>query len=960
MRKKPGINRRKVAMWFSGVLAAFSLDASAAQNYSEALQKSIYFFEAQQAGKLPAWNRVPWRDDAVLKDGADVGVDLSGGWFDAGDHVKFGFPMAGATTMLAWGVIDYRQGFLQAGQLNHMLNNLRFVNDFFIAAHPSPNVLYGQVGQGNADHAFWGPPEVAEIATGASRKSYKIDLTCKGPDLAAETAAAMAASSIAFKPTDATYAATLLTHAKQLYSLAVATVGTDGVENNYANCITDAKNFYNAGFGLYWDEMAWGALWLYRATGDAGYLANFRTYYAKMGSDSSGTPAYTFGQGWNDKAYGTYALAAGLLNEPQFHTDIQRHLDYWNTGGAGPRTPGGLIIVDRFNGWGSNRYAANTAFIALYYADKLGSANTTKANSYKAFGKKQIDYILGDNPRNSSYVVGYGTNPPRNVHHRGAHGSWANSIDTPVQSRHIIYGALVGGPATTSDTDYADSRSDFKRNEVAVDYNAGFTSALARLAQEFGGTQIPDAQFPPNEVPVDEIFVGAKVNASAANFIEIKAVLQNKSSTPAQVRSDLRFRYFVDLSEVYAGGLTVSNVTVAAPFSQGSAITQLKPWGDPAKRIFYTEVAFDGVAIYPGGQSEFRKEVQFRLSLPTGSKVTWNNANDPSWEPAFATTPETFGIFARGIPVYGGNGERISGNEPGGGCGGTTGVNCLPVANNVSAATDAGKAVTVTLQGSDSDGSVISYAIVTAPRNGTLSGTGANRTYTPAAAFSGTDTFTYTVTDNAGGVSAPATATITVRPPLGVNRPPVSCFTANLTATVGVPVALNGSCSTDPDSDPLTYSWTFSEGGTAKGVTTSRTYATPGSYTVTLVVNDGRGGTNSSSKAIVVSAAPPAGGTCKFVLDNQWNAGFVGKIVITNSGTTPINGWKVSWNFSDGSKITNSWNANLTGTNPYSATGLSWNSLINPGQSVEFGFQVQKARTDSAVPPVTVTGAICK
>ncbi|MEO1337767.1 MAG: glycoside hydrolase family 9 protein, partial [Myxococcota bacterium] len=117
-------------------------------NYGEALQKSIYFYEAQQAGVLPSWNRVPWRGDAVVNDGSDVGLDLSGGWFDAGDHVKFGFPMAATATMLAWGAVDYRSAYQQAGQLDDLMRNLRFVNDYFIAAHPSPNVFYGQVGLG--------------------------------------------------------------------------------------------------------------------------------------------------------------------------------------------------------------------------------------------------------------------------------------------------------------------------------------------------------------------------------------------------------------------------------------------------------------------------------------------------------------------------------------------------------------------------------------------------------------------------------------------------------------------------------------------------------------------------------------------------------------------------------------------------------------------------------------------
>ena len=55
-------------------------------NYAEALQKSIYFYEAQQNGRLSPNNRVEWRGASGLADGQDIGRDLSGGWFDAGDH----------------------------------------------------------------------------------------------------------------------------------------------------------------------------------------------------------------------------------------------------------------------------------------------------------------------------------------------------------------------------------------------------------------------------------------------------------------------------------------------------------------------------------------------------------------------------------------------------------------------------------------------------------------------------------------------------------------------------------------------------------------------------------------------------------------------------------------------------------------------------------------------------------
>src|SRR4051812_3640265 len=193
-----------------------SASAAGAFNYGEALQKSMFFYQAQISGKKPSWDQVSWRGDSAMSDGSDVGLDLTGGWYDAGDHVKFGFPMAASTTMLAWGAVEYRAAYTQAGQLTNLTNNLRWATDYFLKAHPAPNVLYGQVGNGGTDHAWWGPAEVMAMA----RPAYRIDASCGGSDLAGETAAALAAASMVFRPTDPTYADTLVTHARQLYSFA--------------------------------------------------------------------------------------------------------------------------------------------------------------------------------------------------------------------------------------------------------------------------------------------------------------------------------------------------------------------------------------------------------------------------------------------------------------------------------------------------------------------------------------------------------------------------------------------------------------------------------------------------------------------------------------------------------------------------------------------------------------------
>ncbi|MEM8676823.1 MAG: glycoside hydrolase family 9 protein, partial [Cyanobacteria bacterium P01_G01_bin.67] len=72
-------------------------------SYGEALQKNFLFFEANRSGALGPDNRLEWRQDSTTKDGSDVGRDLTGGYFDAGDHIKFIQPMSFSSTMLAWG-----------------------------------------------------------------------------------------------------------------------------------------------------------------------------------------------------------------------------------------------------------------------------------------------------------------------------------------------------------------------------------------------------------------------------------------------------------------------------------------------------------------------------------------------------------------------------------------------------------------------------------------------------------------------------------------------------------------------------------------------------------------------------------------------------------------------------------------------------------------------------------------
>ncbi|WP_347332562.1 glycoside hydrolase family 9 protein [Marinimicrobium locisalis] len=114
----------------------------------------------------------------------------------------------------------------------------------------------------------------------------------------------------------------------------------------------------------------------------------------------------------------------------------------------------------------------------------------------------------------------------------------------------------------------------------------------------------------------------------------------------------------------------------------------------------------------------------------------------------------------------------------------------------------------------------------------------------------------------------------------------------------------------------------------------------------------------SSAASSVVSSVPAGESQCEFVISNEWSDGYTGAIRITNDGGQAISGWSVSWNLTGGANLTNSWNAEVSGSNPYTATDMGWNGTIQPGQSVEFGFQVSKGSGGSAEVP-EVTGEVC-
>ncbi|XP_075218720.1 uncharacterized protein LOC142323236 [Lycorma delicatula] len=424
--------------------------------YDDVIRLSLLFYEAQRSGHLPPDNRIPWRGDSGLQDKGENGEDLTGGYYDAGDFVKFGFTVASTTTLLAWGCLSYRDAYKAAGEWKNALNALRWATDYFIKCHVSPNELYGQVGDFSLDHTFWGRPEDMNM----TRPIYKISTEHPGSDLAGETAAAMAAVSLVFQDYDPDYSSLCLKHAKELYNFA------DKYRGFYHEAIKGAAQYYES--TDYGDELTWAAAWLYKATNNSVYLDEAEHHYMKFRLKER--PHEFF---YNKKVAGVQILLAQLTQKLEYIEAARAFCDF--TVDHQKKTPKGLVYIDKF---GTLCHASNIAFACLQAADT--GINPEK---YRKFAKSQIDYILGDSGR--SYVIGYGKNYPLQPHHaasscpdRPKKCGWESfSVNAP--NPQLLLGALVSGP--DENDFYRDLREDYIYNEVTLDYNAGFQSAVAGL-----------------------------------------------------------------------------------------------------------------------------------------------------------------------------------------------------------------------------------------------------------------------------------------------------------------------------------------------------------------------------------------------------------------------------------------------------------------------------------------------
>ncbi len=665
-------------------------------NFAEALQKSLYFYDAEKCGTAAGYDkggRLEWRGSChegdekipltntnlsksfiekyknILDPDGDGAVDVHGGFHDAGDHVRFGLPQSYSAGTLGWGFNEFRDSYEAIGEDEHMIEILRYFTDTFLRCSfldENGNLIAFcyMVGEGDADHTYWGPPEL--YPENLPRPADFVTAETPGSDVCASTAAALCTSYLNFKDSDPEYAKKCLTVAKAMYDFA----------KKYRGIATE-DGYYTSAYDE--DELAWAAAWLYECTGNMDYIkditsvdetGNYTGYMKRIIPD-------TFKQNiwYNSWVHCWDAVWGGVflkLNQLFPENELFDFIASWNveflSGGVAKHkdpndknyyktSPAGYTMI---NGWGSARYNAAAQLSALVYMK-----NHPERTDFGEWAKSQMEYLMGRNPMGYSYIVGYGYEQglpfAHHPHHRAAHGSKTNSMNDPPEHRHILWGALAGGP--DSNDYHIDSTTEYAYNEVAIDYNAAFVGACAGLYKYYGEGQKPIPDFPPKEPRTDDYYCEARVERETKDSTQIVLRVHNESSQPPHYETGMTARYFFNISELLECGQSIDDVIFAIEYDEQVSMQQdpIKyrgpfKWDDTG--TYYYEFDWSGSKIY--GDREL--QISFRAKQDSSYQTHWDSTNDYSRKDVTGTyaVDNNVPVYLDGVKVYGEEPPRMA------------------------------------------------------------------------------------------------------------------------------------------------------------------------------------------------------------------------------------------------------------------------------------------------------------
>ncbi len=414
---------------------------------------------------------------------ADGNTDLTGGWFDCGDHVLFGQTFFYSAYVVLKGYDAFPEGYddyysynysgYQAagdfswegkkGQPNgipDVLDEVKAACEFMIKATPNGNTFYSQKGDGNADHKNWVTSvKMATLSRNDGGQSDGPRSVVKNPNdgsMPSFCAATLALMSRLYAQFDPDFAETCLQHAKYAYSYASGKKGA----------CADAGSFYPANTNMYTAYIC-AAAELYWATND-------NSYKQTALSNSGQLKDYNWAFGYNNN-YDVAAYNLAMLGD----SNGAEWLEFYVTNYYKGKTSNGIFQIS--DNWGTFRYLGNAAFVVALY-------NKYKGNTrIDTFVTDQVDFIMGKNAANMSCIVGFKPSSGSYTyfsqpHHRNVYLSDGNNnSNLSIPSRNTQFGFLGGGSGYNVNTLKNAKADEYTITEGGVDYQAALVGAFGYI-----------------------------------------------------------------------------------------------------------------------------------------------------------------------------------------------------------------------------------------------------------------------------------------------------------------------------------------------------------------------------------------------------------------------------------------------------------------------------------------------
>jgi hypothetical protein len=443
--------------------------------YEQLIPLVLQYFDLQRCGEQEsAYRGTCHHDDGVISGGPRHGqrLDVSGGWHDAGDYLKFVETTSYAAAVMLF-AFDLHAARL--GQALHRrrsrsglplpLSYARVGLEWLLKMHPRSNEFYYQAGD-RSDHDRWRLPEQDDLAHDSDWKPRPVFYGI-GANLAGRTAAALATAYRVYYPYDRPFAARCLAAAKSVYELGL---------RNQSVLTTNPADFYPE--TTWADDMEWGAVCLYKATGHVDYLRQALRFSEMAG------PAQTY-----TSVYSVNSLAHYSLYPYAHAADKKRLLEYLHADARdireqALRNPYGLGTPYV---WGTAEAAAGAAISCLAYANLAGAPEYTEA------ARQQRDFVLGCNPFGLCCLVGAGTRYPLFPHHQianirnielsgavvGGPCDAKTYKDEHIHIGDVEFSSMSPSPIPAEDAKdevgvYHDVVEDYVTNEAAIDYTSTF------------------------------------------------------------------------------------------------------------------------------------------------------------------------------------------------------------------------------------------------------------------------------------------------------------------------------------------------------------------------------------------------------------------------------------------------------------------------------------------------------